>query len=135
MTRYIDSKIPVTLTSTSGTSGKTQAGFVTIREWDAAGRTQRAIKSWGIAWGLALASILIPLAHFVLVPLFLLAGPIVAYFTYAQSEMIFAGDGLCPTCEKPFQVGKRSVKDRFHDVCTSCKDGIEISLNHSAQQG
>jgi hypothetical protein len=56
---------------------KKTIGIAQIQEWNQKERLKRALKTLGISWGLAIVSVLIPLAHFILVPGFLLAGPFV----------------------------------------------------------
>ena len=78
-------------------------------------RMIRALKMGGLCWGFALVSILIPLAHFVLVPSFLIAGPIVGMYFYRLESMVIGGSGNCPACQKPFQI---AVEDHHN-----CFDG------------
>lgn len=67
-------------------------------------RTSRAVKMLMLCWGLALITLFIPLAHFVLVPGFLIAGPIVAYKRYQMAEHPSNADGDCPTCKQPSSI-------------------------------
>lgn len=67
-------------------------------------RTARALKMLAILWGIGLVTALIPLAHFVLVPGFLIAGPIVAYKRYQTAEHPSHAEGECPTCQQPSSI-------------------------------
>lgn len=67
-------------------------------------RTSRAIKMLVLMWGLALVTLFIPLAHFVLVPGFLIAGPLIAYRRYQTTEHPSNVDGECPTCKQPSSI-------------------------------
>ena len=67
-------------------TGKTSLGQVRIQEWDKKARTSRAAKFWIYCWGLSLLSVIIPIAHFFLVPGFLLAGPVGAWIFSTQSS-------------------------------------------------
>src|SRR2546429_9907546 len=60
--------------SLSGYHGKPTRGTVTIREFNREQRMRRALEGLGKWWGVALLSVFIPVAHFVLVPSFLLYG-------------------------------------------------------------
>src|SRR5690242_15102508 len=89
-----------------GKSDKFKEGFVRIQEWDKKARILRALKSLGLCWGLAIVSILIPIAHFVLVPGFLVAGPILAFFVFTAKSTILGGDSTCPECNSPLTIVK-----------------------------
>ncbi len=67
-------------------------------------RTARAIKILAIMWGLAVVTLFIPLAHFILVPGFLIAGPVIAYKRYQMAEHPSSADGHCPTCNQPSSI-------------------------------
>ncbi len=67
-------------------------------------RTARAIKMLGLCWLLALLSLPLIGAHWVLVPGFLIAGPIVAYKRYQTAEHPSNADGECPTCKQPSSI-------------------------------
>src|SRR2546430_11483996 len=60
--------------SLSGYHGRPTRGTVTIREFNRQQRTRRALEGLGKWWGVALLSVFIPVAHFVLVPSFVLYG-------------------------------------------------------------
>lgn len=59
-------------------------------------RALRAMKVWGLSWLLALASVPIIVAHWVLVPGFFLAGPIWAYKRYRTPSVPDHVSGRCP---------------------------------------
>ena len=58
----------------------------------------------GILWLLAILAVAIPLAHFILVPGFLLAGPVVAVLRYRDTERNEQVTGECPVCGKPVTI-------------------------------
>ncbi len=60
----------------------------------------RAWKALGLFWGLAIITVFIPLAHFFLVPGFLIAGPVVAYSRYRAKDVMESASGQCPTCHE-----------------------------------
>ncbi len=59
-------------------------------------RLLRAMKVWGLSWLLAVPSILLPIAHWVLVPGFIIAGPIWAYKRYRTPSVPDHVSGHCP---------------------------------------
>jgi len=79
-------------------------GQLHITSYSAQERTSRAIKMLALLWGLAIVTVFIPLAHFVLVPGFLIAGPIIAYKRYHMAEHPSSADGECPTCKQPSSI-------------------------------
>lgn len=61
-------------------------------------RMGRAGKALAIAWLLALVTVFIPIAHFVLVPLFVIAGPVMAFARYRVETVVEKARGICPEC-------------------------------------
>ncbi len=79
-------------------------GQLNITTYSPQERTSRAIKILALLWGLAIVTVFIPLAHFVLVPGFLIAGPIIAYKRYQMAEHPSSANGECPTCKQPSSI-------------------------------
>jgi hypothetical protein len=109
-----------------GSQGKVTTGNVEHRIWEKKERTLRGIKALGISWGLCLVSVLIPLLHFILVPLFLLAGPFAFFWVTAQEQIILGGKGECPECLLTFDIARSAAKWPISDVCNHCHAPIEI---------
>lgn len=61
-------------------------------------RLQRVGVRLGVAWGLAVFSVLIPLLHFVLVPGFFLAGPALAFLAGRATVRVLSPSVTCPKC-------------------------------------
>ena len=80
-----------------GYNGKTVA-TVRVVSYDRAGRMRRALAGLGLWWGVALVSVFIPVAHFLLVPGFFLYG----LYTFLQrlktDQLAVGGRGTCPDC-------------------------------------
>src|SRR3569833_3439926 len=72
-------------------------GVLHLQTFDARERKIRAAKMWGLMWLFALLSVPIIVAHFVLVPGFLIAGPVMAYRRYRLVEVPNQVTGMCPT--------------------------------------
>lgn len=113
-------QVPVKLVSAAD-EHRHSRGEVTLQEWDAGDRTRRALKTLGFLWAAALGSVLIPLAHFVLVPGLFLAGPIAAYWIYQNERMIVGGSASCPNCGKPFAIARSKVRWPLNDLCAECQ--------------
>lgn len=115
-------QIEVHLTSDS----KTRQGIAFIREWDKKGRIKRALKTLAICWGLMIISILIPIAHFILVPSFLILGPFLAFKVYRTQSMLIGGTGKCPHCDHDFLIEKSHLNWPLHDLCSFCQSSVII---------
>src|SRR3990172_5677542 len=61
-------------------------------------RLLRAAKVLALYWVLAAVTVFIPIAHFVLVPGFFLAGPLLAYLRYKVTARNERAAGRCPVC-------------------------------------
>ncbi len=73
-------------------------GTLHVRMFSVMDRVLRALVMLGVMWLLALITVVIPIAHFVLVPGFLLAGPFVALMRYRVTEVNERVTGACPVC-------------------------------------
>ncbi len=97
-----------------------------IKSWTPTQLKFRAIKSLCTWWGLALLSILIPIAHFFLVPMFLLLGLVFPFITYGKSSVILGGLGTCPYCDKPFEIAQAPNRWPMNDICSDCSRHVKI---------
>src|SRR3569833_1547236 len=71
-------------------------GVLRLHVFSPQDRVMRAAKVWGLCWLLATITLFIPIAHFVLVPGFLLAGPIWAIKRYGVTLALEQVTGHCP---------------------------------------
>ncbi len=114
----------------TGYSGRT-AATVRVVSYDRAQRVRRALKGLGTWWGAALVSVLIPIAHFVLVPSFVLYG----VYTFARrvtaDQVAVAGRGTCPDCgrEQPLDVTGRWSLPRTTS-CRYCQRSLQLTADH-----
>lgn len=99
----------------------------TVHEWTPLERARRTVFGLGLMWGLAGVSIFLPILHFVLVPGFLLAGPLVAILQFTETRRIKSMKGSCPRCKVdrdfPLELrfnGKRSF------TCDGCGNLIGL---------
>ncbi len=79
-------------------AGVARAGSLQVRMFSNRERWLRALKMLALMWLLAVVTLFIPIAHFVLVPGFLLAGPVTAVMRYRVSENVESATGECPVC-------------------------------------
>ncbi len=102
-------------------------GAVYFKEWSAQEKTKRALRIWGILWAICILTIFIPIAHFVLVPAFFVAGPIAALVVFNREDAILGGAAQCPDCKKIFDISKNKVEWPLKDVCSHCYHHIVIN--------
>jgi hypothetical protein len=119
--------LPVSLASPG--KSKVTLGEIQFQEWDAQMRMRRALKIWGTCWGIAVVTVFIPGMHFILVPSFLLGGPIAAYRVYQQTSTVLGGTGVCPSCGQEFKIARSKPKWPINDVCDHCRDAVIVSLD------
>jgi len=74
------------------------AGELTTQLFSSGERTTQALKVLGLCWLLAGITLFIPIAHFFLVPLFLVAGPVMAFSKYRVETATDSAEGICPEC-------------------------------------
>ena len=99
-----------------------------ITVFDNKARSLRALKRLGLFWLLALASLPIIGAHWVLVPGFFILGPVAAIMAYNTKEMVEKTSGVCPECRESIEV-KMEPKDELPKwtYCPVCNKPLHIS--------
>ncbi len=110
-----------------GLEEKEKPGEVRIQQLNLALRALRALKLLGIYWGIAVVSVLVPIAHFVLVPGFLVAGLIIAGLALATKSLVLGGEGICPNCEAFLPIVQKKDKWPLTDRCDQCHTNITIT--------
>lgn len=108
--------------------GKLTEGTWNVSRLTPPERLRRAFKALGWTWLIAVGAILIPILHFVLVPVLLIAGPIVAYFIFRQEALILDGSSVCPQCSAPFKISRGRYQSSVKDVCGSCRHSVTIRV-------
>ncbi|MGH7743128.1 MAG: hypothetical protein ACRENS_14035 [Candidatus Eiseniibacteriota bacterium] len=78
-------------------------------------------------WGLAVVSIFIPLGHFILVPAFLIAGPVVFLMKIAEDVSLKGAHGVCPMCGTEQEFTEQGRLLARHPVrCPGCGRQLEL---------
>jgi len=111
----------------TGFSAQSQHGTVTIRSFDRGQRARRALLGLGTWWGAALLAVFIPVAHFLLVPSFLIYGVIHGLKRWNTAELASDARGTCPDCgsEQVFEVAPQWRVPQAV-TCSACQRGLHI---------
>jgi hypothetical protein len=91
-------------------------------------RFARTLAGLGMFWGLALASVFIPVAHFVLVPTFVVGGIVMAVKRAREDRRLLRVRGACPRCGavQDLEPGGRFVDGRSFD-CPKCHGNVTLA--------
>lgn len=99
----------------------------TVAEWSLLERLWRGFSGALLLWAIALAAVIVPLLHFVLVPGFLLAGLVVGGLRFWTQHSLVALEGPCPRCRKP---GAFAASGRYRTersvACNGCGNLLEL---------
>src|SRR6185295_1403219 len=100
-----------------------------VIEQSTAERVGRVFTGLGMFWALALGGLFIPVAHFVLVPVFLTAGIIMAVKRAREDRRLAEVRGPCPRCgaQQTFKAGGRFAPGRSLD-CPACHGTFEVAV-------
>jgi hypothetical protein len=82
------------------------------------------------SWAAALVSVFIPVAHFLLVPGFFLAGLYLLFHNLRVQTSVTAATGVCPDCgrEQEFEIsGNWNPPHRL--TCSGCQRSLLIRSN------
>ena len=119
--------MPVTLTAFGAPPAPATAKVVSQGPAD---RLMRVATGLGLFWGIALVTLFIPVAHFILVPTFTVAGIAVAIARAREDVRLVGVHGACPRCgrEQDFKVGGRLAATRSFD-CPACHQNLTLVAN------
>ena len=120
-----ETEVPAQLTAFGHPSQPAQA---VILEQAPGQRFARTLAGLGMFWGLALASVFIPVAHFVLVPTFVVAGIVMALKRAREDRRLLLVRGACPRCGavQELRPGGRFVDGRSFD-CPKCHVNLTLA--------
>lgn len=102
-------------------------GTLYFTAYNPADRTTRAITALVVCWVIAAVTLFIPIAHFFLVPAFLIAGPIVAFSRYRQVDSKEKVEGICPRHNGEISVNLENT-DQLPKwtYCPECNGAIQF---------
>lgn len=92
-------------------------------------RLKRAFSSMLLCWLAAGLSVFIPIAHFFLVPVLLISGPVLFYIKVNQQQAKEKIEGVCPSTQSPLLIElEANAKMPMWTYCTVCNKSIKIEL-------
>ena len=102
-------------------------GKIFAEHWEEKDRIRRGMKWAAMFFGFACIAVLIPGLHFILVPSFLIASPIIGYKMYQQDHAILGGLANCPECQKEITLAASFHRLPVKDVCNHCFCEVTIA--------
>lgn len=109
------------------------SGVARVRERDPGERTGRALKGGGVLLGLAVLSVFIPIAHFVLVPGFLIGAVVFALKRLGEKASIVGLSGTCPRCNEPRTFdAKGAFRPETKTTCPVCSFAMDVEAKGGA---
>ena len=110
----------------SETQQATKARLET-RHYDRRDRIKYAFKMLSLSWLGAAVTLFIPLAHFILVPSFILLGIYLAISALRQLYIMDNASGKCPSCKEVIKI-KLESKDQLPkwSYCPFCNKSVQI---------
>lgn len=105
---------------------KSTSAEAQVREYTPKERSTRALKVLGGFWAGSLASIPVPVLHFVLLPGLFIAGPFMAWSQYKKEIKIESVAGTCPECKKDLTYRNISGSWPLLQICSHCAQQIYL---------
>jgi len=107
---------------------KTTDGKLYTTLYDSGDRILRALLWLVLLWALAGVTLFIPLAHVVLLPGFLIAGPVAAVMIYRSTQARDRAEGRCPVCGEEIII-KLEARDEIPKwtYCPACNAALKIT--------
>ena len=99
-----------------------------IRTYSEKEQKVRAIKTLLKLWGIAAVCVLIPIAHFLLVPLFFIMGILKSAKLLHKAEDGLYAEGACPSCEQNMKLLLENNAELPQWIdCPKCSEAIELN--------
>jgi hypothetical protein len=97
-------------------------------------RAARAVGVLAACWALAFVAVFLPILHFVLVPAFLVAGPVLAVWRLREGRRLAGIRGACPRCgvSQEFRPGGACRARRVID-CPLCHTDLTLEVSLTAE--
>ncbi len=108
----------------------TREGVLHFTRFSSGDRMTRSLKVLSGCWFAAGVTVFIPIAHFILVPGFLIAGPVMAYFRYRVDRANENVAVQCPVCDESVTI-EMEAADRLplYTYCPKCNNSLQVAEN------
>lgn len=111
----------------SDQSAHSLAGVLYKTHFNTRERLLRAVSVVFISWGVALITVLVPIAHFILVPFFFILGPVLGWLRFRQEILTVGVKTCCPGCHQMAVISMEGVtKLPAHVYCPLCDKPLII---------
>ena len=87
---------------------------------------KRAVRIFAIFFGVACLTIFIPVLHFILPPLMLICGGVLAVNEYGATGEVERGEITCPNCKRVMSLPRESEEWPFTKRCDGCSFTLTI---------
>jgi len=101
-------------------------GVLEVHYFNSGERMMNALKKLALFWVLAILSILVPVLHFVLVPLFFFLGIFFFYRSYKSEGKVLAGTVSCPHCNTVMILNPTELHWPVSEICQNCARVVRI---------
>lgn len=101
-------------------------GSADIRNYSPREVLLKSLKTLSLFWGLALLSVLLPVVHFVSVPLLFGLGIYMTLRTRKLRKEILSGAIACPNCRQPIEIKNAPLFDEHTEICQNCASVVRI---------
>ncbi len=110
-----------------GSVEQVSIGLLYSSHFSSGERMGRALKVLGVCLLLAGITLFIPIAHFFLVPLFLIAGPVMAVMKHKVDSVLEKAEGKCPECGDSISI-MLDPADKMpkRTYCPSCNKPLQL---------
>jgi hypothetical protein len=132
-TATMEIKVPLEIRAEQTSHPATQ-GWLTKLRLTRQQRLRRASKAWLIAWGLMIPAAIIPLFHFVLLPMLFIAGIALGILRYRVTEISTAAEITCPVCAQHamLKVDANMIFPGW-ESCSQCDAPVQLRLVYNRQ--
>jgi hypothetical protein len=107
---------------------KSTTGSIDIETWTQSERLKRALQFSAATVGMIIASIFIPIVHFILVPGLVIALPFIFQSIYQSKAVLKTGSGTCPNCQQVMTIARGPVKSPIEELCEHCRRPVKIEF-------
>lgn len=108
--------------------GRSSPGRFVLRHLNTGDRVKAGLTLFGASWLIAIVFVLFPVIHFVMVPLFLLLGPVGFLYGYRSTERIESGTCTCPNCAKGIHFPAGRYKAEYKETCPQCLHALYVKF-------